>query len=334
MVTPAPLVGCAVADMLGKFAETVPADKILWDGKEVRPGNYKFLQGVYHNPDELLNRIGVPTDDTQMSRIAGQVLREKGKYDPEAAAEGYRLWLEGNSYVGPPRGIGGTLKKAILRLMAGASWKDSGERLPLSQPAGTGTAMRDGVLGMLPNYEAMMDAAMVDAIITHNHPDAVAGSLAMASAVYFTTQGKYPTGTIYSTGLPIAALETLKEKGFGHTPLGWALRFVRTQAMSGGTSSPQWFMESYSIQNDVVSIVATAIMCAATARSYKEGVELSIRMGGDTDTRAAMVGVILGCRFGLEGIPEPWLKVLHEREDIEREDRELTVLSRSEVSRG
>lgn len=333
MVTPAPLVGCAVADMLGKFAETVPADKIVWNGEEVRAGNYKFLQGVYHNPDELLNRIGVPTDDTQMSRIAGQVLREHGKYDPEAAAEGYRLWLEGKSYVGPPRGIGGTLKKAITRLMGGSGWKDSGERLPLSQPAGTGTAMRDGVLGMLPKFSDVMNAAMVDAIITHNHPDAVAGSLAMATAVHYTMQVP-PRGTIYSTSLPIAALESLKENGFGHTPLGWALRFVRTYAMSGGPSDAKWFMESYSIQNDVVAIVATAILCAATARSYAEGVRLSIRMGGDTDTRAAMVGVILGCRFGLEGIPENWLKVLYEREDLEREDRELTELSRSEVTRG
>ena len=39
-----------------------------------------------------------------------------------------------------------------------------------------------------------------------------------------------------------------------------------------------------------------------------EGILEAVNAGGDTDTIAAMVGAMIGCNVGLEGIPEEWLR--------------------------
>lgn len=62
---------------------------------------------------------------------------------------------------------------------------------------------------------------------------------------------------------------------------------------------------------NVSQTVATATFCAAWAADFEQGVVAAIRGGGDTDTRGAITGAILGARFGLEGIPERYQKGLH-----------------------
>jgi ADP-ribosylglycohydrolase len=44
----------------------------------------------------------------------------------------------------------------------------------------------------------------------------------------------------------------------------------------------------------------------------------AISLGGDTDTNGAVAGALLGCRQGVDAIPERWVSVLRERERIER----------------
>ena len=45
---------------------------------------------------------------------------------------------------------------------------------------------------------------------------------------------------------------------------------------------------------------------------YRAGVTEIVRLGGDTDTAAAIVGAIIGARVGKEGIPAGWLNTLVE----------------------
>lgn len=112
MTTLSPLLGCAVADALGKPFETKPASHRAlqeWDQVSYLPGDYPNLPGPYHNTDELLNRPGVPTDDTQMSRVLARSL-----VSGTSALQGYVEWMEGKSFVGAPRGIGGTIRRSLL----------------------------------------------------------------------------------------------------------------------------------------------------------------------------------------------------------------------------
>lgn len=48
------------------------------------------------------------------------------------------------------------------------------------------------------------------------------------------------------------------------------------------------------------------------AVDFESGVRKSIEVGGDTDTNGAIVGAVLGARFGLTAIPESWLNKVDE----------------------
>lgn len=53
-----------------------------------------------------------------------------------------------------------------------------------------------------------------------------------------------------------------------------------------------------------------AYWCLLNATSFADGIEKAIRVGGDTDTYAAVAGGLLGARFGYQGIPQEWRRQL------------------------
>ena len=303
-MTPSPLLGCAVADALGKPFETKPASEIIWDGRSMQRGS---------QPESYGPRVqdpGVSTDDTQMSRILGRTLVQmKGRYVPDFVAGKYLEWHQGKSFVGKPRGMGGTILKALTRLDKGVPFFSAGEVLPADKPCGCGTTMRAGVLGtMRGGIDSVALAAEEDAVLTHKHLDAVAGSIAMAAAVWNCLEESEENFTE----------DLLKTVRWVLGTRGYSEFGGRVTDMSSVISS----------DGDAFSMTRSALVIAATATSYEGGVVRAIRLGNDTDTRGAMVGVILGTRFGLEGIPPEWIGILDEAKDIMEEDRELVDLAR------
>lgn len=59
-----------------------------------------------------------------------------------------------------------------------------------------------------------------------------------------------------------------------------------------------------------------ALWCFKHSTSFAEGIEKAIRIGGDTDTYAAIAGGLLGARYGIDGIPDEWQKVLKGRDKM------------------
>ncbi|MFO0630928.1 MAG: ADP-ribosylglycohydrolase family protein [Polyangiales bacterium] len=54
----------------------------------------------------------------------------------------------------------------------------------------------------------------------------------------------------------------------------------------------------------------TSVLVALAAPSFGRAVVDVVALGGDADTTGAMVGAMAGARFGLDGIPAPWLRDL------------------------
>jgi len=52
--------------------------------------------------------------------------------------------------------------------------------------------------------------------------------------------------------------------------------------------------------------VVTALYCFLLSTSFENAILRALRIGGDTDTIAAMAGALAGARHGLEQIPEAW----------------------------
>lgn len=62
---------------------------------------------------------------------------------------------------------------------------------------------------------------------------------------------------------------------------------------------------------------------AAEGVPFEEGLRHVVRLGGDTDTNAAVTGALLGALHGRSSLPTTWLDVLVERAEIEAEAEAL-----------
>ncbi|MEM8526672.1 MAG: ADP-ribosylglycohydrolase family protein [Bacteroidota bacterium] len=78
-------------------------------------------------------------------------------------------------------------------------------------------------------------------------------------------------------------------------------------------------LEETAIKSDgyVLHSLEAVVWCLMRCNSYSETVLMAVNLGGDTDTTAAIVGGLAGALYGLEQIPEEWLKVIVRLEDIE-----------------
>jgi ADP-ribosylglycohydrolase len=53
-----------------------------------------------------------------------------------------------------------------------------------------------------------------------------------------------------------------------------------------------------------------ALRAFKESTSFASGIEYAVRIGGDTDTYAAIAGGLLGAYYGYEAIPENWRKAI------------------------
>lgn len=68
----------------------------------------------------------------------------------------------------------------------------------------------------------------------------------------------------------------------------------------------------------VIDTLEAALFCLLGATGYEDAVLHAVRLGGDTDTTAAVTGAAAGLAFGIEAIPQAWLQTLRGRDLIER----------------
>lgn len=60
-----------------------------------------------------------------------------------------------------------------------------------------------------------------------------------------------------------------------------------------------------------------ALWCLAVSESYEECVLRAVNLGDDTDTTAAVAGVLAGIVYGADAIPAAWMEALRGRDIIE-----------------
>ena len=53
-----------------------------------------------------------------------------------------------------------------------------------------------------------------------------------------------------------------------------------------------------------------ALWCFKNSTSFEDGIEKAVRIGGDTDTYAAIAGGLLGAFYGYEAIPLEWRQTI------------------------
>ena len=290
------LVGCAVGDALGAPLEGATREEIakLTDlTAEFRPTRRK--KG-WERP------AGQYTDDTQLTNAIAKSMVDSGGVDGAAiAAEFAQLWESGEIV-----GQGIVADRAVKRLIAGVPWDEAAAPDDLDW---NGSAMRVSPIGLwnFDDAEALARDATTSSIVTHRHPLAIAGAIAIARAVAYASKEAVIDAADF--------LQTTSRSIAGQSPefaahilalRDW-LDLDETEALqaiaaaSGQKPHPKGFGISVQVE---ATVLASFYAFLLHPTDYCATVERAIGAGGDVDTTAAIAGAICGAHNGVEAIPQ------------------------------
>jgi ADP-ribosylglycohydrolase len=147
-----------------------------------------FGERYFHHPDiaeELIRSRALPaspwrfTDDTMMALSVAETLRRHGAIDPDSLASSLAVRHD------PSRGYGAAMHGLLARLRGGEHWSVAAPSLFEGEDSfGNGAAMRVAPVGayFADDLDSVVEHARRSAVVTHAHPEAVAGAIAVAVA--------------------------------------------------------------------------------------------------------------------------------------------------------
>ena len=304
------LVGCllgqALADALGFVVEAEApevAQRYVSDwlraGRAGERGHPRFPFGQY-------------SDDTQLARALLLSVRDARGWSPPAfAGRVAELFRERRDV-----GAGAGTRAAATRLLAGATWRESGTPAPY---AGNGSAMRVAPLGVLMRHdtERLRAAASEQSRITHLDPRCAAGSIAVAGAVALASApGELDARAFLATLADWVAREDASVAAAVRGVSAWldlppeaAERRLRAARLDPTRHDPWQGISAFVTPSVAWSLYAFL----RSPDDYWTAVCTAIAVGGDTDTMAAITGAIAGARLGLPALPEPLVARLNDR---------------------
>ena len=295
----AAFLGLATGDAFGRSLEFLRGHAVQTRPVDTSPGAFRW------------------TDDTHMSMYLAEAVLSQGPdrlVDDsfgDAVGGAFSRWLD--DPLTPSTAPGSTCLAGARNWRRGRDWRTSG----VATSDGCGAVMRIGAISVGFAGEELDRAARISAIVTHGHPNAVDAAIALARLVRSLLEG-----------LPLDAarvddaLVGLSEQGDTARALRAAVRLASTApdkldeaaipAGDGGWRSPS----------------AVGLAVAAALRWHDDfpiAIERAARIDGDSDSVAAITGLILGAARGMAAIPERWVQSLPERERLEHLASALAV---------
>ncbi len=239
------------------------------------------------------------TDDTEMALSLVSVLRQSGELDQDRLARSF------SEHYDPQRGYGPAMHDIVPMMWLPGSWVSLSRRLFGGQGSfGNGAAMRVALLGAFfaDDLETAASQAFDSAIVTHAHPEAAAGAVAVAVGAALAWQGRdlrpRPVLSDFLEGiLPLVP------EGEVRTGIATAL------TLPADTSVSQAALilgngDGVSAQDTVPFV----LWCAGQhLGSYEDALWLTVSGLGDRDTTCAMVGGIVALSAGAASIPDAWV---------------------------
>ncbi|WP_199548779.1 ADP-ribosylglycohydrolase family protein [Streptomyces sp. N35] len=231
---------------------------------------------------------GEATDDTQMAVLVGESLLDCGGLQLPDVFARFQRWAAGE-----PKDIGRQTEDVLT---SGEPW-DSAAALHFQinlRAAGNGSLMRasTSAVHFAPSGRAAtMDAARRIAALTHGDRAAWEGTAVLHELVRVALDGDDPLGT---------APTTLAEVHPDHRAR-WAV------VLSDG-----WHPDDATEFNGAVwPCLGSALWALRTTSTFDRALAAAVDLGGDTDTVAAVTGMLAGAVYGASAIPGHWTGPLH-----------------------
>ncbi|MFE2009948.1 ADP-ribosylglycohydrolase family protein [Streptomyces sp. NPDC059491] len=240
------------------------------------------------------------SDDTAQALVlVRELLDGDGTVDQDRLALRLAAAYEDDTH----RGYGASMHDVLRRIGAGEPWRDVVAGQFGGQGSwGNGAAMRVAPLGAwhAADLDAAAEQAARQAVVSHHHPEAVAGAVAVALAAALATRTRgerAPTGPDFlhavAERLPDSDVRSgvrIAARMPAHTSVRHAAEVLGSgYRMSGPDTVPY------------------ALWCAAGhLDDLHEGLWSTVAGRGDIDTTCAIAGGVIAARTGVAALPAAW----------------------------
>ncbi|WP_370948780.1 ADP-ribosylglycohydrolase family protein [Amycolatopsis sp. cg5] len=234
------------------------------------------------------------SDDTEMACSIYDILGRYGTIDQDALAASFAVRFD------PDRGYGSGAERMLLRYRAGEYWRDVAPAAFGTGSWGNGGAMRAAPLGawLCGDLGLVVTEAEKSAVVTHAHPEGVAGTIAVAIAA------------ASAAGWPSLTPAQLLETAASWTPHSEVRRRIES-ALALPPSTPVREAAALLGNGREVSAVDTVPLALWIAAhhldSYVDALWTAAAAAEDLDTVCAIIGGVIAARTGAAGIPPEWL---------------------------
>lgn len=288
------LLGCAAGDALGAPVEGWSSIEISM----VHGGPFRnFLPGRYGR--------GAFTDDTQLTVALAESLVGRGYFDVDEVAQAFGRWIRlRDEGIRDVRGYDRDSATACRRLYHGVP-----RQLSAVDSAGSGAASRAAPVGLfLRETGPVVDAAVLQAMLTHADPRALAGAAAVAVAVSHAL-----------SAIPFDARDFLRSAALATEDIepGLAAKVSSLEAYLDETLETG-LLYTGTGAHSTEAVPAALLIFAKIPHYTEEAIVTAANAGGDTTGIGAIVGALAGALNGSGSLPGRWLARLEQRKHIER----------------
>ncbi|MGH7991879.1 MAG: ADP-ribosylglycohydrolase family protein [Limisphaerales bacterium] len=240
------------------------------------------------------------TDDTEMALSIAETLKLYGYIHQDALARRFTWRFERD----PDRGYGSMTRSQLNEITRGGDWRQGASSAFGGQGSmGNGGAMRASPLGayFADDLAQVVKQAEASSLVTHTHPEGIAGTIAVAVAAAVAWQLREANSRTRAAQLFDAVLK--------HTPESKVWRGLLIASQTPATVPVEAVAKELGNGSLVTApdTVPSAVWTAAHyLDDYVKAITLTISAGGDCDTNAAIVGGIVALSVGRNGIPAEW----------------------------
>ena len=239
------------------------------------------------------------TDDTNMALSIVEQLTRFGEIDPDRLAESFARRYD------PSRGYGASMHTVLRRIGAGEHWATvTGEQFDGTGSYGNGAAMRAAPLGAFfaDDLDRVVEQAEIASRVSHAHPEALAGGIAVAVASALAAQ---------SRGSDAPRFQSFLGEVASRLPKGTSIRGLVRRAQQMEEASPPQAVAALGNGSQISAqdtVPLTLWIAAKHLDDFVEALWTTAQAGGDVDTTCAIVGGVLAARTGANRIPTAWIK--------------------------
>lgn len=339
--------GALVAGVLGdciggefEGAEEVPMESVL-----------EHLSGL--DDETKGNGILEYSDDTAMARCVVQSLLTRTGFDEQDMARRFAKEYSASPGRGYGSGVIQVLKKLSCPRLSDV-FQPARDQFNGRGSFGNGGAMRAAPFALtFPDITDVKRFAQLGAMLTHSCSLGYNGAILQALAVHFSLEGALEAPQqfinslitemeeVESTEVSLSDARGLKEL---EKPFCERLHRVKELMDRSKVSIEEVISE---LGNGIAALhsVPTAIFCVlhclkpleCLPKSYgglERTIAYSLALGGDTDTIACMAGAIAGAHYGIETIPQSWIKCCEGAENAHVNAERLHALYHQSQSSG